>query len=348
MTVAAKLATCIFGASRIDYTIAVLARGRPLMFAVALVAGCDSSSPPGPAPPASASLPPLSTGTPVVAAVTTVTFRAGTVVRSDDQHVTVALTPGAAASSGPEGGHPTQTVARDAVWPITELDPREVTRRASKSGGEHGVCRIEITGRAGAEPAWHPCEVTGGAGGKLRVRDAFGNRHTVGPDEVVLPDAPARATIEAYLAREKRHREFDDAVEKAGQPYRPAGWDPAAGERVVVHFVGPSWYGGEILEHKRDKRKVRVRYDGGTWDDRDLSPTEVAPIPSTTLDVRVDGYALVRPDAPTKRWEPVRVKSTDGDTVVVTDRDDVEHRLPPASLLPLVAVEPRSDATEGR
>lgn len=280
--------------------------------------------------------------------MTTVSFVAGTVVRSDDQHVTIAPTPATTGSSEPDGPPPTQTVGRDAVWPITDLDPREITRQASKNGGDHGICRIEITGRTGASPAWHPCEITGGAGGKLRVRDAYGNRHTVDPDEVVLPDTDVRATIESHLATEKRHRAFDDAVENAGRPYRPPDWDPAAGERVVVHFVGPSWYGGEIVEHKRDKRKVRVRYDGETWDDRDLSLMEVAPLPTAALTVHVDRYALVRPEEAANRWEPVRVKAIEDDTVVAVDRDDVERRIPKANLLPLVPVTPPPDATEGR
>lgn len=327
----------------------VLARRSPLLVAAVLVVGCESSPTPGPAPTATTSYAPLAPGTPVVAAVTTVSFRAGTVVRSDDQQVTIALASPSDTAEGTAGSAlPRQTVKREAVWPIVSLDAHAVTRETAKQGGEHGICKVEITGRAGASPAWHACEITGGAGGKLRVRDAYGNRHTVAPDEVVLPDPPVREGIATYLATEKRHREFDEAIDKAGRPHRPPEWDPTEGQRVVVHFVGPSWYGGEILEHKRDKRKVRVRYDGGTWDDRDLSPLEVAPVPSTALPVRVGGYALVRPDEPTERWEPVRVERVEGDTVVGVDRDDVERRIPNDRLIPLVAVRPAADAERER
>ena len=341
----------IFDQRRIDYIIAVPAPRCALLLAATAVIGCESSSPTGPAPTATTSFAPLASGTPVVAAVTTVSFRAGTVVRSDDRQVTIALATAAkpdstAAAAGTTA--PTQTVKREAVWPITPLDPQQVTRDATKKGGEHGVCKIEITGRQGAAAAWHPCEITGGAGGKLRVRDEYGRRHTVGADEVVLPGPEIRTSIATFLAREKRHREFDEAVEKAGRPYRPPQWDATAGERVVVHFVGPSWYGGEILEHKRDRRKVRVRYDGGTWDDRDLSPLEVAPVPSAALPVTENGYALVRPDKPTKRWEPVLVTKVEGDVVVALDRDDQERRIPRGDVLPLIPVTPPSDAADAR
>jgi hypothetical protein len=269
----------------------------------------------------------LASGTPVVAAVTKVSFREGTVVASEAGQVTFALGP------APDGGErPTQTVPRERVWPLavagTALDG------VTKKGG-HGICKLELTGRAGALPRWYPCSITGGAAGKARVRDVYGKRHTLEPAHVVVPEGETREHIADYMAREARHRAFDKAFEEGGRPFQPPNWDPAAGDEIVVHFVETSWYGGKVVEHKRDKGKVRVSWDGGTWDDRDVPLSEVAPRPTGPLPVRAGSHALVRPDKPTKRWEPVVVVSVGDSSAEVKNRDEHERSVPRRDLLPL-------------
>ncbi|MEZ4440537.1 MAG: hypothetical protein R3B72_15675 [Polyangiaceae bacterium] len=288
--------------------------------------GCDD---PGPAPTAapSATAAPLASGTPVLA-VAGVSFRAGEVVSEADEQVTVALAPPPGAASAGSAAAATVTVPRAQIWP----------REQATSAPGHGACSLELSEREGAPPAWLPCEITGGAGGKIRVRDAYGKRHTLDPNAVVALEGEAATAVADYLAREKRHREFDDAFLAAGKPLRPPKWDPAAGDAIVIHFVDTSWYGGEVVENKRDRQKLRVRFAGDTWDDRDLPYDQAAPAPTTTSSraLKKDGFALLRPAEPAGRWTHVAVRDMGPSGVTVEDRDGRRQTVKAEDLLPIL------------
>jgi hypothetical protein len=106
---------------------------------------------------------------------------------------------------------------------------------------------------------------------------------------------------------------------------------------VVIHWVGTSWYGGKVVEVKRDKGKVRVDFEGERWDDRDVALSEVAPVPEAELEVTVDQFAILRPKAADQRWEHVKVKSLAGAEVEVVDREGKSHKVAKKDLLPMVA-----------
>ncbi len=291
--------------------------------ALATVRCQDEAGMPAPAPSA-APHDALAEGDEIVAAVAKASFRQGTLVKVGDAEVTFEYGP-----PGEDGQRPRQTVRRQDVW---RLDGA----RAEPASGSHAICRIAMTGGDGALPSWYPCQVKRVAAGELGVVDHLGREHALDRARVLVPSDEAQQNIAAYLATEQRHRGFDRAFEEAGRPPRPDGWDPKPGDAVVIHFVGTSWYGGKVVENKRDKRKVRVSYDGGTWDDRDVPLAEIAPVPSAPAAVSPGAFVITRAHDQSRRWEHNRVVASKGDAIEVENRDGRRRTVKATDVIPMV------------
>jgi hypothetical protein len=260
--------------------------------------------------------PKLAVGDKVVAATSGVAFKAGEVVRFEGDSVVFAY-----GSAGADGERPLQTAARAGVWPLGY-------QGALVKAGEHAVCKLGVG-------LWVACRIHHAGGAQLDVEDAAGTRSRVGAVAITRPDAATRARIGAYLAREKIHREFDDAFRAAGRPQPPADWRPRAGDAVVIHFVDTSYYGGKVVEAKLERRKVRVAWDGGSWDDRDVPLDDVVPRPTKASPPSVGQFVLGPPSGTPPRWRAYRVTRVGGSQVTATDRDGNPQTLDAATLVPL-------------
>jgi hypothetical protein len=276
--------------------------------------------------------PTLSAGMEVVAAMSDVAFRQGTVVSLDTEKVTFEY----GTVDPATGKKPTASADLGRAWRIG------TPPNAAKD--DYLVCMLQ---RRKSEreppPTWYPCKVLGVSGNKLHVSDYLGLEYELDPEHALRPDELTRKAIAGYLDTEQKHRTFDRGFEEAGRPVRPAGWEPKAGEPIVIHWVGTSWYGGKVVELKRDKNKVRVDFEGNRWDDRDVPLSEVSPQPAGALEVAAEQFAILRPKEADQRWDHVRVKSVAGEDVEVLDRDGGSRKVARKDLIPIAAVAPPPD-----
>jgi hypothetical protein len=291
---------------------------RRLLLAL-LLAGCEDPRPGGVAPAATGSATPAaaSAGSRLVAATGRVAFPEGTVVSTDAEQVTFEH----GTADPATGKRPQKTVDRARAW--------EAGAVADAKVDEALVCNM-------AAQSWHPCRVKAVNGGKLTVIDHLGTEQELASAAVVRPDAATQKTFGDFLVVEARRQLFDEAFERAGRPARPDGWKPRVGDELVVHYVGTSWYGAKVIEVHEDKGKVRVTWDGGTWDDRDVAILDVAPRPRAAGALKDGQYVLARPEGPPFRWPHARVESVRGETVLIVDRDDKKRSVVAADLLPIV------------
>ena len=312
-------------------------RPRPLLLLVSsawLAAGCQTAGSvtdgavgtTGSATATSAAA--IEVGSDVVVARGELSFVQGTVTAIVGEQVAVRAS--AAPSASDDGGAPASlSVSRDRVWPLAGLAP-------ARAGGV-AICRLDH--HPGSAPSWQPCRVQTIARA-VRVRDARATEHTLASSRVLVPDERTVAALTGYLDREARHHAFDEAFAAAGAPRPPAGWVAAAGDEVVARFVDSSWYGAEVLEVATDKGKVRVRWDGGTWDDQDVPLADLVPRPpargsAPASQLRPGQFAIAPPQQVSGRWEPLRVVAVRGDSVTVESRDGAEVDRKPTDLLPV-------------
>ena len=182
-------------------------------------------------------------------------------------------------------------------------------------------------GRVQQTHAWRVCRVDR-LGSQLAVTDYHGLEHEIALSDVAVPTAPVREEIERELEARAGRRAFDEAFSAAGEVRRPEGWIPAVGERVVVQFVPTSWYLAEVLA--RDDERVRVRFVGGTSDDRYVPASHVAPHPAgqpAGAPPPVDAWVLVPSARETERWQPARVVRS-GAELEVALRGGDQRKLP--------------------
>jgi hypothetical protein len=282
-----------------------------------LAAACNSAPAGGTLPSASASAP-LEPGAKVLVVRSVVSLREGEVVRSTADEVTYAH-----GKPDAEGNRPSESVARAQVWLIgAPLDA---------AAGDHLACRV-------ADLTWYPCKVLESAGSGVTALDAHGDEHRLEASALVEPDAATQTSFASYLERSHKHRGFDQAFAAAGKPYRPAGWRPRPGDKVIVHFVGTSWYGAKLIEPTA-KDQLRVDWDGDTWDDRDVTLDEMAPQPGAEgapAAPAVGSFVLVRPPRDAERWEHAKVTAVKGQKLEVVNRDDVRREVSAGDLVSLV------------
>jgi len=287
-----------------------------------VVPGCDSKDDGAtPTGSAEASAAPkkatVEVGSEIVAATSKTSFREGKVTKMEGSKVTFEY----GKPDKKTGKKPTQTVDKTKVWlAASPYKPK---------AGDHLVCKVNTT-------SWYPCVVKAIEGEVIKIEDHYGKAHNIDQTAILKPDAATQANIKDYLAKEAKHRAFDKAFEAAGKPFQPEGWVPKKGEKIVIHFVGTSWYGGTVVENKKDKGKVRIDWEGDTWDDRDVAPDEVAPQPTKPMDVKQDQFVIVRPKSATMRWEHTKVVGVTDDALEVVNRDDSKRKVSKKDVIPIV------------
>jgi len=256
-------------------------------------------------------------GSEIVAATSKTSFREGKVQKIEGSKITFEY----GSPNKKSGKRPTQTVDKSKVWLIgTPVTPKV---------GDHLVCKVSTT-------SWYPCVVKAIEGTVIKAEDHYGKPHNLAKEALIKPDPATAANIKDYLATEAKHRAFDKAFEAAGKPFKPDAWTPKKGEKIVIHFVGTSWYGGTVVENKKDKGKVRIDWEGDTWDDRDVAPDEVAPQPTKPAEVKKDQFVIVRPQSATMRWEHNKVATVDASSVEVVNRDDNKRKVSKKDVIPIV------------
>jgi hypothetical protein len=255
-------------------------------------------------------------GAEVVAASGALSFRGGTVVKLTADEVTIEY----GRPDQATGKKPTQTVPSDRVW------PRAAT---PLSDGAVAICNV-------SELVWLACRVKSARGTTFGIEDSYGRARDLERGAIVVVDEATQKTLSNYLARERAHRTFDAAFLAAGTVAKPAGWEPGKGAKVVIHFVGTSWYGGTVEEYLPDKRKARIEWDGRTWQARDVALDEIVPQPSKPASVRPEQFVLVRPTHPARRWEHQRVVSVSGNELELSDRNGDKHEASADAVIPVV------------
>ena len=106
----------------------------------------------------------------------------------------------------------------------------------------------------------------------------------------------------------------------------------------MIHFVGTSWYGGEVVESKAARKKVRVRFTSDRWSERDVRIAEVAPQPQGAATVENEQYVLVRPKDAGDRWEPAQVVAAKAGSLEVVDRTGAKRTVAADAVVPIAAV----------
>ncbi|MBU0607942.1 MAG: hypothetical protein KKI08_08635, partial [Armatimonadetes bacterium] len=189
--------------------------------------------------------PTVKVGTDIVAATSKTSFRQGKVFAIEGSRVTFEY--------GTENENtkrkPTWTVDGDKVWLMTGVK--------DATAGDALVCRT------GTE-SWYPCRVDGVEGAVVKIQDSYGKQHNLSHMALLRPDEATQADVKDYLAREAKRRAFDQAFLAAGRPVRPPRWAPKKGDKVVIQFVGTSWYSGTVVEMKKDSNQATIDWEGDT------------------------------------------------------------------------------------
>jgi hypothetical protein len=287
-------------------------------------AGTDAPATDGSAPAAPAVT--VKVGDEIVAATSQVAFSQGKVVKIEGDKVTF------------EYGRVDMKTQVRPQKAVQSVDAYLIGAQVDIKEGDNLVCHVvRRKVQAVPLPTWYPCRVLSVHGNKLRVEDHYATKYELDPERVIKPAAATQKAIGTFIETEIEHRKFDHEFERAGHPYQPVGWEPRADDKVVIHWVGSSWYSGKIVEVKKDKGKVRVDFDGDRWSDRDVAWTEVAPQPIAPRDVVVDQFVILRPSAEDERWEHSKVVAVSGETVEVVNRNGNKTKVARIDLVPIVA-----------
>ncbi len=267
--------------------------------------------------PAAAAKAEVKVGAEIVAATSKHSFREGKVTKIEGTKLVFEY----GTANKKTGKKSTWTVDKAKVWLKGQV-------KAVKAG-DHLVCRVHTS-------SWYPCKIKSVEGTVIKIEDSYGKSHNVEKAALVQPDAATQANIKDYIIKEGKRRAFDKAFEAAGKPLQPEDWKPKKGDKIVIHFVGTSWYGGTVVKNKKKKGKVRIDWEGDTWDDRDVSPDEVAPQPKKKQDVKEGQFVIVRPKSASSRWEHCKVTKVKGDTVTVVNRDESKRKVSKKDIVPIV------------
>ena len=281
-------------------------------------AACDKGEKPAPTKEAKPKAKPgtVKVGSEVVAGVGKTGFREGKIVAIDGTKATLEY----GRENKKTGKRPTLKVDLNRTFLKGQV-------KAVKKG-EHLACQVSTT-------SWYACRVESVTGKMAKTEDSYGKSHNLNLNALVRPDAATQANIKDYLIKEAKRRAFDKAFLAAGKPVTPAGWTPKKGAKIVIHFVGTSWYGGTVVKNKEKKGKVRIDWEGDTWKDRDVSPTEVAPQPASAQSVKAGQFVIVRPRTASMRWEHAKVLSVKGTAVEVINRDEKKSMTNTKDIVPI-------------
>ena len=171
-------------------------------------------------------------GSEIVAGTGKTSFRAGKVTKIEGTKLTF------------EYGSVNKKTKKKPTWTVDKSRAWLKGQVKSVKAGDHVVCRVSTT-------SWYSCKVEAVEGAVIKVVDSYGKKHNVALGALVKPDPATQANIKDYLIKEAKRRAFDKAFMAAGKPFQPANWKAKKGDKIVIHFMSTSWYGGTVVKNKK-------------------------------------------------------------------------------------------------
>jgi hypothetical protein len=257
--------------------------------------GCSKSSTSGPLPGAFADADtPIKVGDHVVVESAAATFVEGVVSAVVRDRVNVAL--------APTRGSLERLQSDVYVVPPT-------ARASPPEPGTYGICRMR-------DDHWRACRVETATRTGASVVDDDATPAVIGWGAFLSPTPLTDLNVRQRFDRNAKRRAFRHGAHAAGRPRCPHGWHPAIEELVLAQRDGV-WVGAKVRGLLK-KGVVRI-----VWDDdkrlADLSAKEIVPQPPVDFAPTVGSFVLARPQAGEPAWTVVRVESTGGMNLVVSN-----------------------------
>jgi hypothetical protein len=217
-----------------------------------------------------------------------------------------------------EGGDTAMVATAD----IYRLPPA----RAEYKVGDFAVCRAR-------ETRWVGCRVESAVSTTVVARDAEGGRFEVDASRMLLPNSVTELNLRRQFERADRRSQFQREIAQAGTPHSPPNWRPSPRDRVIVRDEA-GWYSATVQEIDDDGIAVAWQIDQRVTK---VSRSSIVPEPSDSQVLRSGQFALLRPEGPAQPWRPVRIESTRGGAISVTDLNGQRRTAAPRDLVPLAA-----------
>jgi hypothetical protein len=217
-----------------------------------------------------------------------------------------------------EGGD-TATVATADVY-------RLPLARYAYEVGDFAVCRAR-------ETRWVGCRVESATPSSIVAREAEGGRLDLDPSHVLKPNSVTELNLRRHFERADRRSEFQRQIAGAGAPHAPPSWRPSPRDRVVVRDE-TGWYSATVQEIDDDDITVAWHADQHVTK---VSRSSIVPEPSGSQALHAGRFALLRPEGPAQPWRPVRIESTRGAALAVSDLNAQHLSAAPKDLIPLVS-----------
>jgi hypothetical protein len=218
-----------------------------------------------------------------------------------------------------------QTASNDESLSVAASDAyRLASARMEQRPGRFAIC--------GPGPAeWVACRVEGLDGANVRVVDAMGQASLLTPERVLSPTPVTELNLRRHFERASARATFIREVERAGRPQPPAGWKPAARDRVLAHHAA-GWYTGRIEEVDDEAISVVWEADKRT---SELTLSQVVPEPPYSGPLKRGDFVLVRPPRSSEAWTPTKVVAVVAAELDVLDVNGERRRVPAREIVPL-------------
>lgn len=217
----------------------------------------------------------------------------------------------------PVGGGEPRSVAPGDVYPLP------VSPVAARKD-QLLICRVR--------GHWMGCRVEAGSERELRVRTLSSESVVVVASGAALVPTPlTEMNLRQRFTRVRERKQFEDAVARAGEPLRPAGFRVLPRGRVVARR-GPGWYSGVV--HEVLDEGAYVTFEGDGLRER-IADADIVPEPPYPAAPARGDFALVRPLSPVEAWSPVRILGVNAHDFKVQDVSTEERVVGLRDLLPL-------------
>jgi hypothetical protein len=157
-----------------------------------------------------------------------------------------------------------------------------------------------------------PCRVESTNEDSVVARDTDDVRVTLDKAKLLAPTGVTQLNLERHFARTRERTAFANAVTQAGAPRVPRAWRPTGKERVVARS-NAGWFSARVRDIEDDGVLVEWTSDGRV---SRVGPSELVPEPPWGPAPERGALALLRPEAATRAWQPVRVVSAGPEYVV--------------------------------